>query len=73
MSINWILYRTGETTTEIYNLDQAHYFRHVSAGHESAIEFEIQGEKFRIMFSMDREAYAAALNYIKSTTGHDLT
>ena len=72
MSINWVRYKTGENTTEIYNLDQAHYFRHVSAGDESAIEFEIQDEKFRLMFSIDANAYRAALEYIKSTTGHEL-
>lgn len=72
MSINWIRYKTGENTTEIYNLDQAHYFRHISAGDESAIEFEIQDEKFRLMYSMDADAYHAALDYIKSTTGHEL-
>lgn len=73
MSINWIRYQTGENTTEIYNLDQAHYFRHVSAGDESVIEFEIQGEKFRVMYSMDASAYHAALDYIRSVTSHELT
>jgi mRNA-degrading endonuclease HigB of HigAB toxin-antitoxin module len=72
MSINWVRYKTGETTTEIYNLDQAHYFRHVSAGDESVVEFEIQGEKFRVMYSVDAIAYREAMDYIKGVTGHDL-
>ena len=72
MSINWVRYKTGENTTEIYNLDQAHYFRHVSAGDESVVEFEIQGEKFRLMYSIDAEAYRVAMDYIKHVTGHDL-
>jgi hypothetical protein len=72
MSINWVRYKTGENTIEIYNLDQAHYFRHVSAGDESVIEFEIQGEKFRVMYSVDASAYQTALDYIKGVTSHGL-
>lgn len=72
MTINWIRYTTGENTTEVYNLDQAHYFRHVSAGDESVIEFEIQGEKFRVMYSIDATAYQAALEYIRSVTEHNV-
>jgi hypothetical protein len=71
--INWIRYHTGDYTTDVYNLDAASYFRHVEKGHESAFEFEIQGEKFRIMQSMHPEAYQAVLNYINAISGHDLT
>ncbi len=71
--INWIRYHTGDTTTELYNLDSASYFRHVSKGLESAIEFEIQGEKYRIMQSMDPKAYQAVLDYIIATSGHDVS
>lgn len=72
-NINWIRYHTGDNTTELYNLDAASYFRHVSKGHESAVEFEIQGEKFRIMQSMHPEAYQAVLDYVVATSGHDLS
>jgi hypothetical protein len=72
MTINWIKHKTGDSTTMIYNLDQASYFRHVSAGTESVIEFEIQDEKYTIMRSIDADAYHAVLNYISQTTGHHL-
>lgn len=71
--INWIRYHTGDTTTELYNLDAASYFRHVAKGLESAFEFEIQGEKYRVMQSMDNAAYQAVLTYVLATSGHDLT
>jgi hypothetical protein len=72
-SINWVRHRTGDKTTMIYNLDQASYFRHVEAGDESAVEFEIQDEKYTVMYSMDREAYQAVLAYIREVTGHELS
>lgn len=72
MSINWVRHRTGPTTTVVYNLDQASYFRHVAAGRESVVEFEIQDDKYTIMQSEDPDAYHAVLHYIQQTTGHDL-
>jgi hypothetical protein len=71
-SINWVKYQVGEHTQEIYNLDQAHYFRLTSKGTESEISFEIQQDKFHIMKSIDPAAYAAALEYIRSVTGLDI-
>jgi hypothetical protein len=71
-SINWVKYQVGEHTQEIYNLDQAHYFRLTSKGTESEISFEIQQDKFHIMKSIDPDAYAAALEYIRSVTGLDI-
>ncbi|MBW4436880.1 MAG: hypothetical protein KME04_07075 [Pleurocapsa minor GSE-CHR-MK-17-07R] len=71
-SINWVKYRVGEHTQEIYNLDQAHYFRLTSKGSESGISFEIQQDKFQIIKSIDPAAYDAALNYIRSVTGMDV-
>ncbi len=71
--INWIRYNTGDTTTELYNLDSASYFRHVSKDQESAFEFEVQGEKYRVMRSMDPAAYDAVMAYVLATSGHDLT
>ncbi|KXK18453.1 MAG: hypothetical protein UZ15_CFX003002200 [Chloroflexi bacterium OLB15] len=69
-SINWVKYRVGEQTVEIYNLDQAHYFRLTSKGDESQVTFEVQGDKFHIMRSVDLEAYQAVMDYIRSVTGH---
>lgn len=69
-SINWVKYRVGEHTVEVYNLDQAHYFRLTSKGSESEITFEVQDDKFHIMRSVDEEAYQAVLSYIQSVTGH---
>ncbi len=70
-SINWVRYRVGEHTVEIYNLDQAHYFRLTSKGSESEITFEVQDDKFHIMRSVDPEAYQAVLDYIRNVTGHN--
>lgn len=69
-SINWVRHRVGEHTVEIYNLDQAHYFRLTEKGSESQVTFEIQNDKFHIMRSIDSEAYEAVLAYIANVTGH---
>jgi hypothetical protein len=71
-SINWVKYQVGEHTVEIYNLDQAHYFRLTDKGSESQITFEVQDDKFHIMRSVDPAAYQAVLNYINNVTGQIL-
>jgi|GEM_PF-2651040 hypothetical protein len=71
-SINWVKYHVGDHTVEIYNLDQAHYFRHSAKGVDSEITFEVQDDKFHIMKSVDPDAYTAILAYIRSVTGHEL-
>lgn len=73
MSQNWVRYRTSENTTELYNLDQASLFRHVYRGDESVLEFQIGDTTYTIMYSIDPDAYHAAIKYILTRTGIELT
>ena len=50
-----------------------HTFAMLRRDTSSAFEFEIQGEKYRVMQSMDQAAYNAVMQYVLATSGHDLT
>lgn len=70
---NWIRYSNSENMTVIFNLDAATRFRHYESGSESYIEVLAAGETHSILLSTDPGAYQDAIDYIKRSTGYELT
>ena len=70
---NWIRYSNSENMTVIFNLDVATSFRHYDSGSESYIEVLAAGEVHSILLSTDPGAYQDVVDYIKRSTGYELT
>jgi hypothetical protein len=73
MGKNWIRYSNGDNVTVILNLDRSGRFRHCESGHESYVEVLADGEIHSILLSTDPGAYQDVLDYIKRTTGIELS
>jgi hypothetical protein len=73
MTVNWLKYSNGDNVTVIINLDRAARFRHCDSGSESYVEVLSEGEIHSILLSTDPGAYQDVLDYIKRTTGIELT
>jgi hypothetical protein len=69
----WLRYKNSENVTIIFNLDTATRFRHFDDGSESYVEVLAAGEIHSILLSTDPGAYQDVLDYIKRTTGFELT
>jgi hypothetical protein len=73
MPNSWVRYQVSENTVDVINLAAAHMFRHVERGDESVIEVHIGDDRIiSIMYIIDKEAYNAAINYVKAATGQIL-
>jgi hypothetical protein len=73
MTTHWISYKNSENVTIIFNLERAARFRHYDSGNESYVEVLAEGEAHSILLSTDPGAYQDVLDYIKRTTGYELT
>jgi uncharacterized protein (DUF952 family) len=72
MANNWVKYETSRGAYELFNMEHARRFRHVSDGDESVIEIYLDGQAHAIMKSIDSAAYETALHYIEEATGYAL-
>lgn len=69
----WIKYSNDNNVTIVLNLDKASRFRHCESGSESFVEVLVDGEIHSILLSTDPGAYQDVLDYIKRTSGYELT
>jgi hypothetical protein len=70
---SWIKYSNGDNVSIVVNLDRALRFRHLESGSESYVEILIEGETHSVLLSTDPGAYQDVLDYIKRTTGYELS
>ncbi|MDX2141466.1 MAG: hypothetical protein SF123_25495 [Chloroflexota bacterium] len=73
MAGNWLKYKNSDNVTVIVNLEQAIRFRHFESGNESYVEVLAGEEAHSILLSLDPGAYQDVIDYIKRTTGYELT
>lgn len=73
MVSHWVKYNNGDNITVIFNLERAARFRHYDSGSESYVEVLADGEVHSILLSTAPGAYQDVLDYLKKTTGYELS